>query len=141
MWCRVPPCRKDAQGSKEEGNRAYHAGDLDLALELYSRASSINPDRADITFKLDEAAVHLEKKNYHRTIEVCTAAVELGRSHNAAKSRIAEVRGRPVLVDRCCHTRTSGSRVVCPMGASVCIFVSSRTPAAVLFPLTRTVPS
>jgi stress-induced-phosphoprotein 1 len=131
LWTLVE-CRDEAQRLKNEGTTAYRARDFARALELYTAAREANPDPSDISFQLNEAAVHFENKAYDRTIEVCNGAIELGREHRAAFALLAKVCGfvagvgslRPCLpvvtVKGLCVQRLS--RVFCVWS---CVFVQA----------------
>jgi stress-induced-phosphoprotein 1 len=84
--------REEALRLKEQGNAHYRKREFDRALELYAAACKANPDASDISFQLNEAAVHFELKDYARTVQVCEDAIATGRDHRAPFALIAKVR-------------------------------------------------
>ncbi|UYV64416.1 UNC45A [Cordylochernes scorpioides] len=68
-----------AKSLKDEGNKHFAAGDYDKALECYTKALKIAPDKHPdrVIFYKNRAAVHLKKNNYEKAVEDATAALEL----------------------------------------------------------------
>ena len=63
--------RDEALRLKNDGTTAYRNREFAKALEKYTAAREANPDPAEISFQLNEAAVYFEMKDYAKTIEVC----------------------------------------------------------------------
>ena len=72
---------KKAVAFKAEGNTLYKAKKFPEALELYNKASELEPK--NIQFMNNIAAVYLEQKEYEKCIEMCDKATETGKDNNA----------------------------------------------------------
>lgn len=71
---------------KKEGNTAFQAGDLDLALEKYSAA--IKAFSTDATFYANRAAVYLRLDRAQDAVEDCRKAVSLDPEYTKAYRRM-----------------------------------------------------
>lgn len=81
-----------ALAAKELGNAAYRKRDFDAALGHYDKAIELDP--SDMSFRTNKAAVYFEQKDYHKCIEVCKQAIEVGRENRADFKLIAKAYAR-----------------------------------------------
>lgn len=82
----------EALAAKELGNAAYRKRDFDAALGHYDKAIELDP--SDMSFRTNKAAVYFEQKDYHKCIEVCKQAIEVGRENRADFKLIAKAYAR-----------------------------------------------
>lgn len=83
---------KKAVIRKEEGNALYKARKFDEALAAYRDAQAMNPE--DMTFLLNEAAVHFEVKRFDECDAACRTAIERGRELRAPFATISKAFAR-----------------------------------------------
>ena len=79
---------------KAAGTAAYRKREFEEALRLYGEADEVNPDGANISYRLNQAAVHFELKAYDECIAVCTKAIDDGRDSGAAFPMLAKAYAR-----------------------------------------------
>ncbi len=84
--------RARAVALKEAGNDKYKKRDFAGALLDYRAAAAADPE--DITYLLNEAAVHFEEKRFDECDVVCVTAVERGREARAPFTAIAKAFAR-----------------------------------------------
>ena len=78
----------DPEKLKGEGNDAFKAGDYEEALVKYTRAIELTEkDNDKSTYLKNRAAVHLKKENYRKTVEDCSAALEISQNDPKALYR------------------------------------------------------
>ena len=82
----------EANAKKEEGNGHYKLRKFDDALTAYRAAQALCPE--DITYLLNESAVHFELGDHQTCISVCKKAIEIGREVRAPFVTIAKVFAR-----------------------------------------------
>jgi stress-induced-phosphoprotein 1 len=82
----------EANAKKEEGNNFYKQRKFDEALTAYRAAQALCPH--DITYLLNESAVHFELGDHVTCIQVCKKAIEIGRDVRAPFVTIAKVFAR-----------------------------------------------
>ncbi|KNC55619.1 mitochondrial import receptor subunit TOM34 [Thecamonas trahens ATCC 50062] len=70
-----------AMAIKVEGNSRFAVGDLDAALEHYTRAIEINPNEG--VFYSNRAQVHLKQESYYDAIHDCAKSIERGPTFKA----------------------------------------------------------
>lgn len=70
-----------AAAEKALGTTAYKAKDFETAIKHYNAATEL--DDTDMTFHLNLAAVHLQKKDFEACIASCTKAAEIGMDNRA----------------------------------------------------------
>ncbi len=70
-----------AVAKKDEGNQFYRAHQFDEALAAYKEAAEIDPD--DITYTLNQSAVHFEREDWAACVKSCQEAVARGRDVRA----------------------------------------------------------
>jgi stress-induced-phosphoprotein 1 len=80
--------RAAALEAKKRGNEHYSQKEFDLASACYEEAIALDP--ANMTFISNKAAVAFEKGDLDGCIELCRAAVEVGRAHRADYADIAK---------------------------------------------------
>ncbi|KAK4537896.1 hypothetical protein CDCA_CDCA14G3921 [Cyanidium caldarium] len=68
---------REAERLKSEGNAAYKRRDFDSALEHYRKAQELEPN--NLVHLVNEAAVHFERRDYAKTIELCQWAIDRNR--------------------------------------------------------------
>jgi len=78
--------QKKALDLKETANKLYTEKLFNEALPLYEEASKLDP--SNIVYLNNICAVHLELKNYQKTIEIGNSAVETGRANHAPFEQI-----------------------------------------------------
>ncbi|CAH0775335.1 unnamed protein product [Bemisia tabaci] len=88
----LTPEQKEALKEKELGNEAYKKKDFDTALSHYNKAVELNP--TEMTYYNNIAAVYFEQKEYHKCIEQCEKAVEVGRENRADFKLISKALAR-----------------------------------------------
>ena len=69
--------KRQAVAKKEEGNGLYKQKKFDEALAAYKAAAEL--DNEDITYLINQAAVHFETGDLDACIATCRAAIERGR--------------------------------------------------------------
>jgi stress-induced-phosphoprotein 1 len=84
--------KAQATARKEAGNAAYKARKFDDALAAYREAASLDPD--EITYLINESAVHFETGALDECIAVCQRAIERGREVHAPFANIAKAFAR-----------------------------------------------
>lgn len=84
--------REKASKLKADATAHYRKREFEQALRLYEEGQSVNPDPSDISFLLNQAAVHFETGNIEQCIAVCQRAIEGGRDHRAPFAMLAKVR-------------------------------------------------
>ena len=73
---------------KEKGNAAYKKKNFEAALEHYNKASQL--DSTDMTYLTNIAAVYFEQKEFTKSIEECSKAIDVGRENRADFKLIAK---------------------------------------------------
>lgn len=81
-----------ALAAKELGNAAYRKKEFADALGHYDVAIKLDP--TDMSFRTNKAAVYFEQKEYHKCIEECKQAIEVGRENRADFKLIAKAYAR-----------------------------------------------
>lgn len=84
--------KRAAVAKKEEGNAAYKARRFADALAAYRSAAEL--DDEDITFLVNQAAVHFETGDLDACVATCRAAIERGRAIFAPYPAIAKAFAR-----------------------------------------------
>lgn len=82
----------EALAAKEAGNAAYRKKEFDAALGHYDKAIELDP--TDMSFRTNKAAVYFEQKEYHKCIEECKQAIEVGRENRADFKLMAKAYAR-----------------------------------------------
>jgi len=82
----------EANAKKEEGNGHYKQRKFDDALIAYRAAQALCPE--DITYLLNESAVHFELGDHATCIAVCKKAIDIGREVRSPFVTIAKVFAR-----------------------------------------------
>lgn len=82
----------EALAAKELGNAAYRKKEFAAALGHYDKAIELDP--TDMSFRTNKAAVYFEQKEYHKCIEECKQAIEVGRENRADFKLIAKAYAR-----------------------------------------------
>jgi tetratricopeptide (TPR) repeat protein len=85
-------CRERASKLKADATACYRKREFEQALRLYEEGQSVNPDPSDISFLLNQAAVHFETGNLEQCVAVCRQAIDSGRDHRAPFAMLAKVR-------------------------------------------------
>ena len=84
----APPQLSESQQAKEEGNAAYKSKNFEQAIECYKKAQSLDP--LNMSYVMNEAAVHFEQGSWEKCVESCLAAVEVGRENRATFEQIGK---------------------------------------------------
>jgi len=84
----LPEEKKQALAEKEKGNAAYKKKNFEAALEHYNKASQL--DSTDMTYLTNIAAVYFEQKEFTKSIEECSKAIDVGRENRADFKLIAK---------------------------------------------------
>lgn len=86
--------KADCARLKADATAAYRRRDFAEALRLYVQGQDANDDRTDISFLLNQAAVHFETGETDRCIQMCDEAVAAGREFHAPFPMIAKAFAR-----------------------------------------------
>ncbi|UVC49659.1 hypothetical protein MACK_003769 [Theileria orientalis] len=70
----LTPNQQEANKLKEEGNNLYKQKKFKEALEMYNKASELDPE--NLLFENNKAAVYLEMEDYEKCIKTCNDAIE-----------------------------------------------------------------
>lgn len=81
--------KKLALDAKERGNALYKEKKFEEALAAYDEAIAL--DSSAVMFHSNKAAVFIEMGEADKAVEVCEAAVQLGRSQRASYVEIAKL--------------------------------------------------
>ena len=84
--------KKEAVKAKQQGNELYKARKFDEAIQAYEKAWEL--DNTDISYLTNLSAVHFEKGDLEKCLEVCDKAVEEGRAQRADYKLVAKALGR-----------------------------------------------
>lgn len=81
--------KKLAVTAKEKGNALYKEKNFEAALAAYDEAIAL--DSSAVLFHSNKAAVYIEMGEPDKAVEICEAAVQLGRSQRASYVEIAKL--------------------------------------------------
>jgi len=84
---KLTPTQREALHLKTEGNSYYEKKEFNRALELYQQAHQKDP--TNIVYLNNIAAVYMALQDYHKCIEICLKAEQIGRDHRAPFTVIA----------------------------------------------------
>eukprot|EP00606_Chrysophyceae_sp_TOSAG23-5_P001077 GSChrysophyteH2.ASY1.ANO1.1454.1 assembled CDS len=81
--------KKNALAAKERGNKLYKEKKFDEAIAAYDEAFS--HDSTNMMFMNNKAAVYVEMGQTDKAIEICEAALEVGKANKAGYEETAKV--------------------------------------------------
>jgi stress-induced-phosphoprotein 1 len=81
--------KKNALAAKERGNKLYKEKKFDEAIAAYDEAFS--HDSTNMMFMNNKAAVYVEMGQTDKAIEICEAALEVGKANRAGYEETAKV--------------------------------------------------
>jgi len=84
--------KKEALAEKNKGNELYKKKQLDEALVHYEKAIELDPK--EMIYLLNKAAVFSMQKKYQESIDICKAALEVGKKNGAAFKTVAKAWSR-----------------------------------------------
>jgi len=84
--------KKHSSREKDLGNAAYKLKNFAKAISHYEAAIQLDP--SETTFHSNLTAVYYEQQEFDKCVEVCEAAVRLGRENGADSKLIAKVLNR-----------------------------------------------